>query len=287
MPSSITSSNEEASLLKQTSQESNSSESDTIQQSKSSEEYVTPCSTLKNLNYDDFKRQMQKEYINNANELQTSNADTLKLNQPIDPSRINDSLKLYSENIMSKSFSVAEQCLRSHPGSGSIDPYRINDTFSRCKNYALQKSGSAISKVYSEDDSWLDKGINRSKSGPNWYLNGDQMNSDDTLKPSTIKRNQQEKINIEMDCYDDLQSPTSMNTSTNVISSSSANGTTEDSADTETLRAEYESAHLYHDSEQNENGVVLRRPKGSTAIKRRSGNKRLVLGIYFLINIDH
>lgn len=60
--------------------------------------------TLRACDFDDFRKQMSEEYINGTNDMLTVNDDTLKLNQPIDITRINDSLKLYSENIMSKSF---------------------------------------------------------------------------------------------------------------------------------------------------------------------------------------
>lgn len=64
--------------------------------------------TLKPEDFDDFKRRMQREFLENANGLRSSNDGTLKAGLPIDPSRINDSLKLYGDqNMMSKSFSGA------------------------------------------------------------------------------------------------------------------------------------------------------------------------------------
>lgn len=295
---------------KQLSQDSNSSESDTIHVSKSSgadDEYVTPCSTLKNVDYDEFKKQMHKEFIQNTSELQTVNDNTLKLNQPIDPSRINDSLKLYSENLMSKSFG-GEQCLRIAPTSiqyqtlaSALDPSRIHDTLLLSnKNYALQKSESASSRVTmtSEDDNtsssssyWTDYGVNRSKSGPNWYYNKSQeqkqkfdgdCNDDDsencdTLKPSTMLRKNVEKINIRMNCYDDDKASNCGNSSATDTTVTNTNNT---NADEDDAGGPYDNHHHHHQREMHEpenngDGVVLRRPKtGSTAIKRRSGNKR-------------
>uniref|UniRef100_A0A1B0GQU4 Uncharacterized protein n=1 Tax=Phlebotomus papatasi TaxID=29031 RepID=A0A1B0GQU4_PHLPP len=67
-------------------------------------EESTDCSTLKPEDFEDFKKRIAEEFINGTNMMGNTNDGTLKSNQPIDPSRINDSLKLYSENIMSQSF---------------------------------------------------------------------------------------------------------------------------------------------------------------------------------------
>lgn len=64
--------------------------------------------TLKPEDFEDFKKRVQREFLENTNELRSSKDGTLKAGLPIDPSRINDSLKLYGDNnIMSKSFSGA------------------------------------------------------------------------------------------------------------------------------------------------------------------------------------
>lgn len=64
--------------------------------------------TLKPEDFDDFKRRMQKEFFENELGMRSSKDGTLKAGLPIDPSRINDSMKLYSSNnMMSKSFSGA------------------------------------------------------------------------------------------------------------------------------------------------------------------------------------
>lgn len=235
----------------------------------SSDEFVTPCNSLKNVDFDEFKKQIHKEYINNSFELQNVSADTLKHNQPIDPSRINDSLKFYGDNVMSKSYG-GEQSLRVYPSNqsiSSIDPLKINDTFnlnnrsdSSQSSHQLRKCGSASSWIHhSESENGKMPLINRSKSGPDWRENSyfDSEENSETLKPITMRKN---RLNIRMDCYGDLnaKSPNSeMNGSTTVDSSS--------------MNSEDK---IYNDN--SEDGVVLRKPKtGSTAIKRRSGNKRL------------
>lgn len=90
-----------------------------------------------------------------------------------------------------------------------------------------------------ESSSWsIDKGISRSKSGPNYAVN--EMESD-TIKPSgkPVK-----SINIKMDCYEDLK----------------VNG----------------SSTTQYDDDGTESVVLRKKQKGSTAIKRRSGNRRYV-----------
>lgn len=198
--------------------------------------------TLKACDFEDFKKQIAEEYITSANDMSNVNDGTLKLNQPIDPSRINDSLKLYSDNIMSKSFHGIENN----------------------RQYSLQKSGSATlrSHIISEDDtSWSElssSALNRSKSGPNCFgSNNIFMEFDNgTLKPSTLKKNEVESINIKMNCYekDDYDGLNDINNKKN----GALNNYEDDS------------------STGIDDDVVLRRPKkpGSTAIKRRSGNRR-------------
>lgn len=291
-----------------------------------SEEYLTPNSTLKNVDYDMFKQQMQEEYLNNSQHLQTTNEGSLKSNQRIDPSRINDSLKLYSENIMSKSFCGAEPALRVCPPSiqyqtlGPIDPQKLQDTFGHPtksngnnrkpnRNYALQKSESAsprITPTVSSEHS-LDAGLNRSKSGPNWFENHNTSSDSencDTLKPSTIRK-AQEKYQIRMDCYNDAdeqRSTVATMASSQSFPSSIENGAGEGSTlNTPTTESSYsmsavdssetistntnaagathgpscENCDCHHEDGGAAGGVVLRRQKmGSTAIKRRSGNKR-------------
>lgn len=274
-----------------------------------SEEYATPNSTLKNMDYDVFKQQMHDEFINNSQQLQTVNDDTLKSHQPIDPSRINDSLKLYSENIMSKSFSVAEQSLRVCPSMNeiqqyqtlaAIDPQKLQDTFGLVRrngggiisqNYVLQKSGSASSRIIaSENENWMEKGLNRSKSGPNWYeQTNNSSDNEETLKPSTIRKNH-EIYNIRMDCYNDIQRQQQQQQAEDQLRENGAKSsltastvttpTTPTTATTITPTTTSDSATSSHGPNcegcsYHEDGVVLRKHKtGSTAIKRRSGNKR-------------
>lgn len=255
-------------------------------------EYLTPNSTLKNVDYDLFKQQMHEEYINNSNQLQSINDSTLKSNQPIDPSRINDSLKLYSENMMSKSFSGTTTELRVCPSTtiqyqtlGAIDPQKLQDTFGLSRNpqigsrnYLLQKSGSASSRIIaSEHENWMEKGLNRSKSGPNWFESNNFSDSEncETLKPSTIRKNH-EIYNIKMDCYND-EFDLAVNGLTIAATTPTTPTTPSTTTTTTNTDTNSQSSHgvSCDDCNRNEDGVVLRRPKtGSTAIKRRSGNKR-------------
>lgn len=237
----------------------------TLTNNSTDDEYLTPMNTLKPVDFEDFKRQMQAEFIHNTNQLQHSNDDTLKSRQPIDPSRINDSLKLYSENIMSKSFS-GEAAFREVPTFVQYQTLNNNksDTSSNSTNYALKKSGSTAVSSSSDFSTSTENGINRSRSGPNWYRNQhsnfNDIDSDDssaTLKPSTINKR---SIHIKMDCYDELR---------NGVSSTTSEATTTLTTPTSPLDDD--------DDLDDECVVVLRKPKtGSTAIKRRSGNRRFV-----------
>lgn len=241
------------------------------------DEYLTPMNTLRPVDFDDFKKQIRNEYIQNASQLQHSNDGTLKSHQPIDPSRINDSLKLYSENMMSKSY-CGEAALREVP---SAVPYQtLKDDRSESspvrRNYVVKKSCSAaISSTSDDTSSYADSvSIIRSKSGPNWYRDNSNnghydIDSDEdtpTLKPSTIKKR---SIHIKMDCYDELS---------NGVSSTSGTSST-----LTTPTSPNNDEYLYYsppgdddnDNDDDVGVVVLRKPKsGSTAIKRRSGNKR-------------
>lgn len=195
--------------------------------------------TLKACDFDEFKKQVTQQFLDQTNEMQSVNDGTLKSNQPIDPSRINDSLKLYSEGVMSKSFHGMENSPK----------------------YSLQKSGSATlrSHLLSDDESWLEhmSALNRSKSGPNCFGSNSFMGTDDesTLKPSTLRKIERSSVNIRMDCYDDQGENSEHDDAT-------INGA------------------INYDDDDSSTGVddevVLRRPKkpGSTAIKRRSGNRR-------------
>lgn len=244
---------------------------------QSSDEYFTPTNTLRPVDFEDFKKQICNEYIQNTSELKSVTDGTLKYRQPIDPSRINDSLKLYSENIMSKSFS-GEPALRVVPTS--IQYQTLNNSKSESSpshsNYALKKSGSAAVSSISDDTSYVstENSINRSKSGPNWYRNNNKNNKNgfdsddesDTLKPSTIKKR---SINIKMDCYDEISNGISS------TSDSLTTLTTPTSPNNDEYLCYDPPGDDDNDDDANEGVVVLRKHKaGSTAIKRRSGNKR-------------
>lgn len=224
---------------------------------------TTPSNTLKAIDFEDFTKQIGEDYINGTNEMTNVDEGTLKLNQPIDPSRINDSLKLYSENMMSWSFN-GEPSMRMHPNNpGIIDALKINDTFNSGKYYALQKSGSASanSQMSEEERRWVERGINRSKSGPNCF---GFVDSDDceTLKPSTVRRTQNYKRLDNSTEEDTEEKAGAINSTTHLL----VNGGNVDNNDDD------------DDEPQNGAEVVLRRrhKTGSTAIKRRSGNKRFV-----------
>lgn len=228
--------------------------------------------TMKPSDYDDFKKLMSEEFVNGANELPHTSDGTLKANQRIDPSRINDSLKLYSDNIMSKS-TTSEDGLSMYSLSnsfsipGKIQSFNIQDTLNLLKNNssssssddktlrhdnnkAYKKSISADhqspSTTTTDDACWSEKGISRSKSGPNHALH---ILESDTIKPSGKPPT---SINIKMDCYDEIGGE-----------NSNVNGSSEATTISQT-----------YDDEGTDDVVLRRKHKGSTAIKRRSGNRR-------------
>lgn len=177
---------------------------------------------------------------------------------------------------------------------GIIDGGKINETFNIFKNnnesndgtlqrvqryeeniklnspqrgFQLQKSESATSRtIKSEDDSWIEKSINRSKSGPNCVGLGSNFienENADTFKPSTIRKVEQKLVNIKMDCYDDFDGDVDDESKSSYLNGANQ-GESYIDADISSVSRPAE-----------QNGVVLRRKKiGSTAIKRRSGNRR-------------
>ncbi|XP_017131728.1 uncharacterized protein LOC108148922 [Drosophila elegans] len=255
--------------------------------------------TLKPMDFEDFKRSVHQDYVNGTNSFKEPNEGTLKRNQPIDPSRIHDSLKLYGENsVMSKSFNC-EHALR------SIDPALINDTMnlrssvdsprSTQRQYALQKSGSASAstvasreqkKPYQQGRQLFEKGINRSKSGPSCFVYSDSDDDDEaTLRPqrlATMRRSDipPRYIQIQMDCYPKesvaagSEGESSRADAPSITSGAAAGDelTQTEELYTASEGAGDESAGLH----VTEDGVVLRRPPrtGAAAIKRRSGNRR-------------
>jgi Ras association domain-containing protein 2/4 len=239
--------------------------------------------TLKPCDFEDFKRQISQDFVNGANELPFIQDGTLKLNQPIDPSRINDSLKLYQDNIMSKSMQSEDgisvfSLSNSFSIPGQINSFNIQDTLNLLKHSSsssssddktlrhesnskiLKKSSSMnTSSASAEDDlSWSsNKGILRSKSGPNYALN-DNIESE-TIKPSgkPVK-----SIHIKMNCYNEI------NVEKHTNGSSSTNAT---------------QSTLDNDDDGTEVVILREKKKGSTAIKRRSGNRRYSLTINCII----
>lgn len=223
--------------------------------------------TLKPCDFEDFKRQASRDYMNGANDMPNVNDGTLKYNQPIDPSRINDSLKLYQDNIMSKSVQNEDNLsMYSLSNSfcipGQINSFNIQDTLNLLKHSSSSSSSDdktlkhesnkmfkksiSMGQSSSPEDSSLstDKGISRSKSGPNYALNDFEIS--DTMKPTGRPAT---SINIKMDCYDELKAENGSSGST----STATTPNDEDGTDCVILRKKH---------------------KGSTAIKRRSGNRR-------------
>lgn len=266
--------------------------------------------TLKAMDFEDFKRSVHQDYVNGANSFQEHNDNSLKRNQPIDPSRIHDSLKLYNngDNPMSKSFNC-EHALR------SIDASFINDTLAlrmsegspqKRSPYALQKSGSAQAQLISTNGRF-EKGINRSKSGPSCvvYSSSDDDGDDSTLKPqrrtgdgeqisATIRKSgiPPRYIQINMNCYpkegasecDSSQQDNAQSTTSQSGAAAGDELTQSEEMFTATsgvsYQRHYSNANSQDGEEQplhiTEDGVVLRRPPrtGAAAIKRRSGNRR-------------
>jgi Ras association domain-containing protein 2/4 len=226
--------------------------------------------TLKPCDFEDFKRQASRDYVNGANEMPSVNEGTLKFNQRIDPSRINDSLKLYQDNIMNRSMQ-SEDGLSMYSLSNSFcipghtNNFNIQDTLNLLKHSSSSSSSDdktlkhesnkmfkksiSMGQSSSPEDSSLssDKGISRSKSGPNYALN--DLEASDTMKPSGKPA---KSINIRMDCYDELKTE-------------SVNGSSGSSASTATTP---------NDDDGTECVILRKKHKGSTAIKRRSGNRR-------------
>lgn len=225
--------------------------------------------TLKPCDFEDFKRQASRDYMNGANEMPNVNDGTLKFNQRIDPSRINDSLKLYQDNIMNKSVQ-SEDGLSMYSLSnsfcipGQINSFNIQDTLNLLKHSSSSSSSDdktlkhesnkmfkksiSMGQSSSPEVSSLssDKGITRSKSGPNYALNDFEIS--DTMKPSGKPAN---SVFIRMDCYDELKGESVNGSSGSTSTATSPND--DDGTDCVILRKKH---------------------KGSTAIKRRSGNRR-------------
>ncbi|XP_058128110.1 uncharacterized protein LOC131290380 [Anopheles ziemanni] len=293
------------------------------------DEFRTPEATLRSHDYEAFKRQISREFANGAAEMGTTDG-TLKLNQPIDPARINDSLKLYNDGVMNRSLSD-EQCRNvfslpasnitgsfhvegQHSVSGSIDDDDVPtlrhpangggpqnhlqrshytrhsngagtgqrrtqqppDDSSNATTNGPGGDGGGVTSPGTDTDSWTaDRGLLRSKSQGNHYSGNSFMDSDaddagsETLKPSA---GPPASIHIRMDCYDELES---------VSSSTRGHGLPNDIPATAphpatAMAASHEYSTSISGHPVTDDGVVLRKPPktGSTAIKRRSGNRR-------------
>lgn len=262
------------------------------------EDFRTPEGTLKSHDFEAFKMQISQEFINGAADLGNTEG-TLKLNQPIDPARINDSLKLYNESVMNRSLSD-EQCRNvfSLPHGNITDSFHVvdDDTLKHPGNQnhskisspaksALQNGNSngrtkisyqrhqsdstSVTSPGTDSDTWTgDRGLLRSKSQGNNYSGNSFMDSDDegteTLKASDRP---QTSIHIKMDCYDELDQQ-------DHLVNGDATSPTDDSLTTVSFTTT--TATTTATTTTTDDGVVLRKPPktGSTAIKRRSGNRR-------------
>lgn len=250
-------------------------------------DYATPQNTFKPSDFEGFQENAEKEYIHEANLMPNVDDDTLKANQPIDPARINDSLKLYGDSVMTKSMSETKpiQVLalpKANLITGMLDPCKINDTFNRFKTSLEAENGLNGTDAGQDQETTLKHPLNMAliknkleehqyntnndtdtsttitpdeetnyANGNNGYNNvfdSDGNSDTETLKPHP---NSAHTVFLKMDCYDE----------------DANNKQTTESTTTEP-----------HESRGyvNEDGVVLRKPPklGSTAIKRRSGNRR-------------
>lgn len=232
-----------------------STDNSTLTNKTNNDVYSTPLNTLGSVDFDDFKEQIQKEFVHNTSQLKSITNDTLKSRQPIDPSRINDSLKLYSD-----------QCFNGDSVYRNVSPITRDRIMNNKKLNQLSPTDSSASNdlVLSTSDTTISTTSDENIFiAPNRYRNhrifSHDSDSDDgstTLKPTTIKKR---TIDIKMDCYDEL---------CNGVSSTMSGTTTP--LNTPTTPNEFN-----NESDGNDCVVVLRKPKtGSTAIKRRSGNKR-------------
>ncbi|XP_052869618.1 uncharacterized protein LOC128275203 [Anopheles cruzii] len=282
------------------------------------EDFRTPEATLRSHDFEAFKMQISQEFIDGAAEMGNTDG-TLKLNQPIDPTRINDSLKLYNDGVMNRSLSD-EQCRNvlslptghitdsfhversnAEDGSGTLrhsanvrngKPRNHGAVAQHAKRFQSQRnrhsetpssemvtSDGDVTSPITDSDTWTaERCLLRSKSQGNYYSGNSFMDSDDdveggdeglcsgseTLKPSTRPVG---SIQIRMDCYDELESPSSAHG----VSAPMENGNGTRSV---VPTSEYSTSISGHPV--TDDGVVLRKPPktGSTAIKRRSGNRR-------------
>lgn len=287
----------------QSSSSSDSNKTTTATTLNGDDDFRTPEATLRSHDFEAFKMQISQEFVNGAADLGTTEG-TLKLNQPIDPARINDSLKLYNESVLNRSLSD-EQCRNvfSLPHGNITDSFHVSneDTLKHPNNLVPaspaktqelngasdgrtqriyqrhQSDSTSITSPGTDTDSWTgDRGLLRSKSQGNYYSGNSFMDSEDegteTLKPSDRP---QTSIRIKMDCYDEmgggdrkvngevaLPSPSDESSFTTVSMTTGPTTVTTTTATTTTT--------------DDEGVVVLRKPPktGSTAIKRRSGNRR-------------
>ncbi|KAL9692718.1 hypothetical protein quinque_015947 [Culex quinquefasciatus] len=136
-----------------------------------------------------------------------------------------------------------------------------------------QSDSASITSPGTDTDTWTgDRGLLRSKSQGNAYSGNSFMDSEDegteTLKASGRP---QTSIHIKMDCYDELNG---VGSAAVVVSPTDESITT--ASLTEVTSTAMTASTTVTTTTTEDDGVVLRKaPKtGSTAIKRRSGNRR-------------
>ncbi|XP_049535139.1 uncharacterized protein LOC125950838 [Anopheles darlingi] len=280
-----------------------------ITSNEGDDNFRTPEATLRSHDFEAFKRQINRDFLDGTADLKTTDG-TLKLNQPIDPARINDSLKLYNDGVMHHSLADEQIRIDNSPVgnaacSNGSNVRRENTAMDRSERYenisqqkaaipSLSEAGSSdgggttgseafsTSPVNTDTDSWTaDRGLLRSRSAGQQYSGNSFVDSDEdekdtdesigvdseTMKPSVRTSN---SIQIQMDCYDELESSRWSNRQAGrecVVHSAELSVAS-------TVSSEYSTK--INDQAITDDGVVLRKPPktGSTAIKRRSGNRR-------------
>ncbi|KAL9692719.1 hypothetical protein quinque_015948 [Culex quinquefasciatus] len=143
------------------SSDSNKTSATTTTLNGTEEDFRTPEGTLRSHDFDAFKMQMSQEFIDGAADLGSTDG-TLKLNQPIDPARINDSLKLYNDSVMNRSLSE-EQCRNAGVFSlpqGNITEHQLPCPIPDCANNFLPNLCHTHPSVYEDlqqNAAWADQ----------------------------------------------------------------------------------------------------------------------------------
>lgn len=234
------------------------------------EDYITPQNTLRSAGFENFQDDVEKEYIYQANLMSNIQNGTLKANQPIDPNRINDSLKLYGDGAMTKSISEAKpiQVLalpKANLITGMLDACKINDTFDRFKSSIDYENDLNVLSFHKKDNL---------EALTNLMQKHDKHSNNDTDTSTTITPDDDiRNTNYEFDSNDESETETlkaHLHSAANGIMTEYSNTSNKTNSETSLIELRYTKGWV------NEDGVMLRKPpkNGSTAIKRRSGNRR-------------